>query len=160
MHLCIPGSVELRPNLEATLVDSLGNKNTLRSVKHAFEKGESRFTWRIPTVVSDLTEMAISECCGNPGPNGWPMSVVGAIIGAELQVTVESKHLTIKPEDQPVVGDGSLENHASAQASLLQKHIIECEGFRLIIVQRGGPVLDPARLHGQGEQAVAEEIER
>jgi hypothetical protein len=153
---------------------------TVQEVKQLIEKyvshGQGTFTWRIPKAFARLTEMALSECCGTSGPNGWPLSVVGTVIGAELQVTVcppapgapKPKAFgwqQTPPEydptsEMPPVGDGSIENAQLAKNALVQEHVIECDGFRLHIMQRGGPAIDPAKLCGMTEEAVAKELER
>jgi hypothetical protein len=174
-YICLPGSMDLKlePDLpkyaEPCIIDSTGEISGLRTVKDNLEKivdqGGS-FTWRIPKAEAHLTEMAESECCNTPGPGGWPMSVVGAVIGAELHVTAIQPGSEMEESIRPKGGDGSLENEQISKAALVQEHIIQCkrqesqEAFKLHVLQRGGPPLDPARLHGVGEDEVAMQVEK
>jgi hypothetical protein len=152
---------------KACTLDTSASPATLGSVKdtlltfvaRAKTEGSCSFIWRLPKALARLSEMAQAECCDNtPGPSAWPLTVVGAVIGAEL-------HFTVTVDDRSTMsslsrGDGSLENALAAQVASVQEHMIQCDGFRLHIVQRGGPSLDPSRWHGLTEEDVAAEAER
>jgi hypothetical protein len=163
--LCMPGSIELvQQEPEATLINC-STDDPLRSVQHAVDmlvsQGQGSFRWRIPKAYVKLTDMALSECKSTPGPKDWPLSVVGAIIGAELEVTYFPESCdSIIPLEAPVPGDGSTHNELLAKAAQVQEHLIQCESFRVHIVQRGGPLIDPARLHGVNEETLVSELER
>merc|ERR1719253_1699060 len=72
---------------------------------------------------------------------------------------MESCDAVAHPSALPA-GDGSVENHLASQAALIQDHVINCEGFTLHVVQRGGPPLDPSKLHRRDEKDVATELEK
>jgi hypothetical protein len=264
--ICMPGSMDLvikesDPECpKASLIDNATGSELQGTVKDALEmfvkraetEGVCSFTWRVPRALAQLSPMAQAECCDSiPGPSAWPLTVVGAVVGAELHFTVsigltirfvgafarddfdnfdtferelqtgleelgakqlgdltmelhpggvvsfsgprsalqELKNLPIKQDLNRVAeegklkllldhrvaevsvsdkaamaalsnGDGSLDNALAAQAALTQEHYVECKGFRLHIVQRGGPPLDPSKWHGLHEEDVASEAER
>lgn len=165
-QLCMPGSIELgNDEPEPTLTDSTGS--TCRTVKNAIEKithgseGHGRFTWRIPKAHAKLTDMAAAECVGTPGPSGWPHTVVAAVVGAELTVTVSlPESVDSQTQLSGALPDASVDIDASGQFALVQQHLVQCEGFRVHLMQRGGPRIDPSKLHGLGEEDLAKELER
>mmetsp|Transcript_73686 Transcript_73686/g.216221 ORF Transcript_73686/g.216221 Transcript_73686/m.216221 type:complete len:1492 (+) Transcript_73686:143-4618(+) len=158
LRLCVPGAVELGPAPRAAVLDAHGG--TFSSIREALSRligrGGGSFTYRVPTADLRLREDVSYECSHVPVPGDFPLCVVGMVLGAVLKISV-----TLTPGGSPN-GSASRPSLPPVFRSLQDADAVSVlgNGFQLRIAQRGGPLVDPSKIHGRDEEGVAHELER
>ena len=157
LRLCVPAALELQQPPAVSVVEiseRTDNRNPVfKSVKDAVKKlisrGGGTFLYRVPIATVRLREEAAAVVTSAPGQMDWPECVSGVAIGVALKVAVILSADTSAPSLPPIVSDPDESRAVS----------IECEACRICVSQKGGPPLDPAKLHGRHEEGIAQELE-
>jgi len=140
-------------------------------VKEAIEKlveaKGGTFYYQVPMVSAWLREDIMAECCEQVAPDEWPCYVAGSVLGGELEVAVEHvddlKHASMTQSSFASTSSGKTsrkKNKRAGDEEVAPAVVIKANGFSLRITQRGGPPIDPSRLHEQTEDVVEKEFER
>lgn len=158
LRMCIPGALELEnagpPRVECDFMQAPGS---LEDMLSKLVRGNGGiFIWRVPMVDAKLRPDIADECCYTPAPVKWPLCVTGVTFGAEFEFDVTAPW---PPPDSPTNNRKSI-CWRPERTGPREEPPIECEGFRLRFLQRGGPPLDPRRLNTCSVQEVAEELQR
>jgi len=157
LRLCVPGAIELTQGPAPAVVDAGAGVKTLKDALLRLSHGDGgSVSYRIPMVDAHLREDIAEECLTAAASPDWPLCVVGVTLGASLRLCVSSP------------SNGTSTSNASTQLPQLggggngetPPVLVQCNGFQLQIMQRGGPPVDPAKLHGLSESDVAHELER
>jgi len=155
-----PGPVQvLEINEKSALKGTAGEKglafkNVREAVRRLSSRGGGTFCYRVPTAVVQLREEASREVLTTPDQPSWPHCVTGVLVGAMLRVVVSVDSSPNSPS--PSLPSLPSINKDAEEARAV---IIECESCRLSIVQKGGPLLDPAKLHGCNDERIAYEFD-
>eukprot|EP00405_Crypthecodinium_cohnii_P034445 CAMPEP_0206532060 /NCGR_PEP_ID=MMETSP0325_2-20121206/4136_1 /ASSEMBLY_ACC=CAM_ASM_000347 /TAXON_ID=2866 /ORGANISM="Crypthecodinium cohnii, Strain Seligo" /LENGTH=1549 /DNA_ID=CAMNT_0054028423 /DNA_START=318 /DNA_END=4967 /DNA_ORIENTATION=- len=155
LRLCIPGALELQPAGPDVAESAQGGR--FASLSDAFasliEQGGGVFTWQVPIVEARLRPDIAEECCFTPAPLEWPFCVTAATLGACLEIAVTAPW---PPENSPLRRG----RWTPAQGLFREEPPIECDGFMMQFLQRGGPPLDPRKLSDCTKDVVVEELDR
>lgn len=158
LRLCVPAALELQQPPAVSVLEiseRTDNRNPVfKSVKDAVKKlisrGGGTFLYTAPIATVRLREEAAAVVTSAPGQMDWPECVSGVVIGVTLKVAVIlGASDTSAPFLPPIVSDPDESRAVS----------IECEACRICVSQKGGPPLDPAKLHGRHEEGIAQELE-
>eukprot|EP00930_Biecheleria_cincta_P046166 TRINITY_DN31845_c0_g1_i1.p1 TRINITY_DN31845_c0_g1~~TRINITY_DN31845_c0_g1_i1.p1 ORF type:complete len:1552 (+),score=289.47 TRINITY_DN31845_c0_g1_i1:117-4772(+) len=169
LQLCVPAAVDVSPVQQVVIVDAAASSSDPRTPAsperrgHAFKsardairtlshKGGGTFWFRVPVADARLRKDTQENLLCTPAPAAWPHSVVGAMLGAVLRVQVS------------VDGASSVSRASTALPSVNDRDesrpvVVAGDGFELTIVQRGGSLLDPAKLHGKNDEGIGQELE-
>ena len=158
LRLCVPAAVEVSPPgpvvvLEMSEKSAKGEKgfafkNVREALRRLCSRGGGTFCYRVPTAFVRLREEATREVLTTADQPSWPHCVTGVLVGAMLRVVVSVDGSSTLPS-LPSIRDPE-ESRAV---------IIECETCRLSIMQKGGPPLDPAKLHSCNDEGIAHEFD-
>ncbi|CAE7545168.1 unnamed protein product [Symbiodinium microadriaticum] len=168
LRLCVPAAVEVRPPGPVQVLEineksvkgpgekGLAFKNVREAVRRLSSRGGGTFCYRVPTAVVQLREEATREVLTTPDQPTWPHCVTSVLVGAMLRVVV-----SVDSQNSPSPSLPSLPSLPSINkdAEEARSVVIQCESCRLSIVQRGGPLLDPAKLHGCNDEGIAYEFD-
>lgn len=168
LRLCIPGAVELKAapseifHVRETNQNQRVMVNTLKdAITELVEVGGGVFTWDVPMVDARLRPDICDECRHTPAPEAFPLCVVGAVLGASLDIAVTLPHSSMSSPAGYRVGSPAAGNRSSPGSrsttpepkawmprdfELRDEPPVPCDGFVIQFIQRGGPALDPRRL--------------
>lgn len=157
LRLCVPAAVEVQspPAISVTEIsERTDNRNPIfKSVKDAVKKlisrGGGTFLYHVPIATVRLREEADAVVTGAPGEVDWPECVSGAVVGVALKVAIMLGPQTTSTALPSIVPDPDESRAVN----------IDCETCRICVAQKGGPPLDPAKLHGRHEEGIAQELE-
>eukprot|EP00927_Polykrikos_kofoidii_P043029 TRINITY_DN37080_c1_g1_i1.p1 TRINITY_DN37080_c1_g1~~TRINITY_DN37080_c1_g1_i1.p1 ORF type:complete len:1503 (-),score=304.14 TRINITY_DN37080_c1_g1_i1:60-4568(-) len=156
VRVCVPGTVDVHIGPSPFVLDEDGTvslfNNTQDALQASVASGGGSFFFKAPMVVVRLREDIASECAEFMAPDDWPLYVAAAVLGAELRVVVSVG----RANENSSAFDQSVQDQQLRQPMVL----VQCDGFHMSIVQRGGPLIDPARFHGKDEAGVAAEFNR
>ena len=157
LRLCVPAAVEVSPPGPVAVLEiseksaksekGFAFKNVREALRRLCSRGGGTFCYRVPAAFVRLREEATREVLTTPDQPSWPHCVTGALVGAMLRIVVSVDGSTLPSLP-------SIKDPEDARAV-----IIECETCRLSIVQKGGPPLDPAKLHACNDEGIAHEFE-
>jgi hypothetical protein len=100
-----------------------------------------------------LRDDLATECCAEAAHPDWSQCAVGVVLGALLRLVV-----TVTGDADGAGSPLKLPAVPGTPTSDGIHHIVKGQGFQLRIVQKGGPPLDPSKLHSESAEGVAKEL--
>lgn len=157
LRFALPGSVVLAPALDTpmtTVLDNAAGGAHFGSVQTAIEilvsRGGGSFCVRVPKCLARLTDEATNDAMIASHMEEYYIVATGVVLGAELQVNVvvHAEGVSTSALNAAAQDPGSVVVHDSDMRFLLR------------ISQRGGPALDPSKIHGGTEVDMGQAIEK
>eukprot|EP00929_Paragymnodinium_shiwhaense_P060857 TRINITY_DN30381_c0_g1_i1.p1 TRINITY_DN30381_c0_g1~~TRINITY_DN30381_c0_g1_i1.p1 ORF type:complete len:1562 (+),score=444.99 TRINITY_DN30381_c0_g1_i1:70-4755(+) len=161
VRVCVPGLVDLHAAPKPFILEAGGAKSPHYTFQEALADARSSgggfFVYRVPMVTARLRDDIAAECGELIAPNAWNMYVTSASLGAELDVQVAVGDAPPTEEGVHSTSMANMMGRSSREGWFSPTHEspvinVTGSGFKLSIVQRGGPPIDPSRLHGQDEE--------
>lgn len=153
LQFCVPGAVVVAEGGSPTTTDSSGTVlPLLEALRRAVEDGFGSITFTAPMVDVKLRDDLAVEAVATPADPRWPLVVVGTQIGASIRLSIVN--------ELSVTGGSTMLPSIFSGTEQARPAPVTCHDFKLLFVQKGGPALDPSRLHACTVEAVAKELER